>query len=41
MMASQRHDPELGYSADKFPPDKTIFNAVFKQLGLYQKEYWL
>ena len=38
MMASQRHDPELGYAADKFPPDKTIFNAVFKQLGLYQKE---
>ena len=38
MMASQRHDPELGYASDKFPPDKTIFNAVFKQLGLYQKE---
>ena len=30
MMASQRHDPELGYDSDKFPPDKTLFNAVFK-----------
>ena len=38
MMASQRHDPELGYEADKYPPDKTIFNAIFKQLDLYQKE---
>lgn len=38
MMASQRHDPELGYASDKFPPDKTIFNAVFKQSELYQKD---
>ena len=38
MMASHRHDPELGYDSDKFPPDKTLFNAVFKQLDLYQKE---
>lgn len=38
MMASQRHDSELGYESDKYPPDKTIFNAIFKQLDLYQKE---
>ena len=38
MMASQRHDPNLGYELDKYPPDKTIFNAIFKQLDLYQKE---
>ena len=38
MMASQRHDPNLGYALDKYPPDKTIFNAIFKQLDLYQKE---
>ena len=28
---------DLGYEADKFPPDKTIFNAIFNQSGLYQK----
>ena len=38
MMASQRHDSRLGYEADKYPPDKAIFNAIFKQLDLYQKE---
>ena len=38
MMASQRHDPNLGYEPNKYPPDKTIFNAIFKELNLYQKE---
>lgn len=39
MMGSRenRIDAELGYEVDKYPPDKTIFNAIFKQLDLYQK----
>ena len=41
MMASQRHDPELGYASDKFPPDKTIFNAVFKQSRAISKRFKL
>ena len=32
-----RMHPGLGYDQDKFPPDKTIFNAIFNQLKLYQK----
>ena len=32
-----RMHPGLGYDQDKFPPDKTIFNAIFNQSKLYQK----
>ena len=36
--------PELGYEMDKFPPDKTIFNAIFNpfyQRGSYNICYKL
>ena len=35
-MRVNRNLENLGYPHDKFPPDKTIFNAIFNEANIYQ-----